>query len=100
MAIVRTDRGIDWHSAMRAFDRSLFRCCQQAVWQPFQTEDLVRASTPNDPMPENSFERSSKRVLDPIDRVSEVLFGLIMVPHFHRLAQCGGSRSREHPHDA
>lgn len=29
-------------------------------------------------MPENS-ERSSKRVLDPIDRVSEVLFGLIMV---------------------
>lgn len=29
-------------------------------------------------MPQNS-ERSSKRVLDPIDRVSEVLFGLIMV---------------------
>jgi len=29
-------------------------------------------------MPENS-ERSSKRALDPIDRVSEVLFGLIMV---------------------
>src|SRR5213079_2185116 len=50
--------------------------------QPFQTEDLVRASTPNDPMPENSFERSSKRVLDPIDRVSEVLFGLIMVLTF------------------
>ncbi len=33
-------------------------------------------------MPENSFERSSKRVLDPIDRVSEVLFGLIMVLTF------------------
>jgi VIT family len=30
-------------------------------------------------MPENSSERSSKRVLEPIDRVSEVLFGLIMV---------------------
>src|SRR5204863_4071791 len=69
-------------SAVRAFDRSLFRCCQQAVWQTFQTENLVRASTPNDPMPENSFERSSKRVLDPIDRVSEVLFGLIMVLTF------------------
>ncbi len=34
------------------------------------------------PMPESSFERSSKRVLDPIDRVSEVLFGLIMVLTF------------------
>src|SRR6184192_2818402 len=33
-------------------------------------------------MPETSFERSSKRVLDPIDRVSEVLFGLIMVLTF------------------
>jgi hypothetical protein len=33
-------------------------------------------------MPENSFGRSSKRVLDPIDRVSEVLFGLIMVLTF------------------
>jgi hypothetical protein len=33
-------------------------------------------------MPKNSFERSSKRVLDPIDRVSEVLFGLIMVLTF------------------
>src|SRR5213080_2855704 len=33
-------------------------------------------------MPENFFERSSKRVLDPIDRVSEVLFGLIMVLTF------------------
>src|SRR5882672_3638312 len=33
-------------------------------------------------MPESSFERSSKRVLDPIDRVSEVLFGLIMVLTF------------------
>jgi len=30
-------------------------------------------------MPGNSSERSSKRVLEPIDRVSEVLFGLIMV---------------------
>src|SRR2546429_9981876 len=33
-------------------------------------------------MPESPFERSSKRVLDPIDRVSEVLFGLIMVLTF------------------
>src|SRR5437867_5556968 len=33
-------------------------------------------------MPENFFERSSKRVLDPIDRISEVLFGLIMVLTF------------------
>src|SRR6185437_6897077 len=33
-------------------------------------------------MPENSSERSSKRVLEPIDRVSEVLFGLIMVLTF------------------
>src|SRR5947208_15370849 len=33
-------------------------------------------------MPESCFERSSKRVLDPIDRVSEVLFGLIMVLTF------------------
>jgi len=33
-------------------------------------------------MPEKSFERSSKRVLDPIDRVSEVPFGLIMVLTF------------------
>src|SRR4029453_16281689 len=33
-------------------------------------------------MPENSSERPSKRVLDPIDRVSEVLFGLIMVLTF------------------
>src|SRR5437764_11834695 len=33
-------------------------------------------------MPENFFERSSKRWLDPIDRVSEVLFGLIMVLTF------------------
>src|SRR5712675_2085176 len=33
-------------------------------------------------MPESSFERSSKRPLDPIDRVSEVLFGLIMVLSF------------------
>jgi hypothetical protein len=33
-------------------------------------------------MPENSSEQSSKRVLEPIDRVSEVLFGLIMVLTF------------------
>src|SRR5947199_3354239 len=33
-------------------------------------------------MPENSSERSSKRLLDPIDRVSEILFGLIMVLTF------------------
>src|SRR5256885_2262829 len=33
-------------------------------------------------MPEGSFELSSKRVLEPIDRVSEVLFGLIMVLTF------------------
>src|SRR5438552_17414670 len=33
-------------------------------------------------MPENFFERSSEGVLDPIDRVSEVLFGLIMVLTF------------------
>src|SRR5437660_9388469 len=30
----------------------------------------------------NSSERSSKRVLEPIDRVSEILFGLIMVLTF------------------
>jgi hypothetical protein len=46
---------------------------------------IMTAATPHKninsqrPMPENSSERSSKRVLDPIDRVSEVLFGLIMV---------------------
>src|SRR5215208_5989078 len=33
-------------------------------------------------MPENFSERSSKRVLEPIDRVSEVLFGLIVVLTF------------------
>ena len=33
-------------------------------------------------MQENFSERSSKRVLEPIDRVSEVLFGLIMVLTF------------------
>jgi hypothetical protein len=33
-------------------------------------------------MPANSSERSSKRVLEPIERVSEVLFGLIMVLTF------------------
>jgi hypothetical protein len=34
------------------------------------------------PMPENSSKLSSKRVLEPIDRVAEVLFGLIMVLTF------------------
>ena len=34
------------------------------------------------PMLDNSSEPSSKRVLEPIDRVSEVLFGLIMVLAF------------------
>lgn len=33
-------------------------------------------------MPEKSSERSSKRVLEPIERISEVLFGLIMVLTF------------------
>src|SRR5256885_2678210 len=33
-------------------------------------------------MPEGSFELSSRRVLEPADRVSEVLFGLIMVLTF------------------
>jgi hypothetical protein len=33
-------------------------------------------------MPEDSSDRFSKRVLEPIDRVSEVLFGLIMVLTF------------------
>jgi hypothetical protein len=33
-------------------------------------------------MPEGSFELSSRRVLEPIDRVSEILFGLIMVLTF------------------
>src|SRR4029450_12201764 len=33
-------------------------------------------------MPENHFQLSSKRVLEPLDRVSEVLFGLIMVLTF------------------
>src|SRR2546430_9831520 len=33
-------------------------------------------------MSEGSFELSSRRVLEPIDRVSEVLFGLIMVLTF------------------
>src|SRR5438874_12707747 len=37
---------------------------------------------PPAPMPEGSFELSSRRVLEPIDRVSEVLFGLIMVLTF------------------
>jgi hypothetical protein len=37
---------------------------------------------PTASMPENSSERSSKRVLEPIDRVSEILFGLIMVLTF------------------
>src|SRR5438045_3203071 len=33
-------------------------------------------------MPEGSFELSMKLVLEPIDRVSEILFGLIMVLTF------------------
>src|SRR5881394_3454071 len=33
-------------------------------------------------MPEGFFTRSSRRVLEPIERVSEVLFGLIMVLTF------------------
>ena len=31
--------------------------------------------------------RPTKRVLDPIDRVSEVLFGLIYGPHVHRVVE-------------
>ncbi|MFZ1221446.1 MAG: VIT1/CCC1 transporter family protein [Chthoniobacterales bacterium] len=48
-------------------------------------------------MPENSSERSSKRVLEPIDRVSEVLFGLIMVLAFTgslSVAEAGRSEVR------
>lgn len=33
-------------------------------------------------MPENAAEKSSKRILEPIERISEVLFGLIMVLGF------------------
>ena len=41
-----------------------------------------------------SNERSTKRVLEPIDRVSEVLFGLIMVLTFTGSLECrrGGPR--------
>jgi hypothetical protein len=48
-------------------------------------------------MPENFSERSSKRVLEPIDRVSEVLFGLIMVLTFTgslSVAEAGRSEVR------
>ena len=48
-------------------------------------------------MPENSSERSSKRVLEPIDRVSEGLFGLIMVLTFTgslSVAEAGRSEVR------
>jgi len=48
-------------------------------------------------MPENSAERSPKRVLEPIDRVSEVLFGLIMVLTFTgslSVAEAGRSEVR------
>src|SRR3954465_14249011 len=48
-------------------------------------------------MPESSSERSSKRVLEPIDRVSEVLFGLIMVLTFTgslSLAEAGRTEVR------
>ena len=41
-----------------------------------QTCGGTDAAMPDDPV------KSSKRVLDPIDRVSEVLFGLIMVLTF------------------
>src|SRR5207302_5682761 len=48
-------------------------------------------------MPEGSFELSSRRVLEPIDRVSEVLFGLIMVLTFTgslSIAEAGRSEVR------
>src|SRR5436305_6329731 len=48
-------------------------------------------------MPEGSFELSSRRVLEPIDRVSEVLFGLIMVLTFTgslSVAEAGRSEVR------
>ena len=48
-------------------------------------------------MPENSSKLSSKRVLEPIDRVSEVLFGLIMVLTFTgslSVAEAGRSEVR------
>ena len=44
-----------------------------------------------------SIERSSRRVLEPIDRVSEVLFGLIMVLAFTgslSVAEAGRSEVR------
>src|SRR6184192_2791045 len=48
-------------------------------------------------MPEGFFTRSSRRVLEPIDRVSEVLFGLIMVLAFTgslSVAEAGRSEVR------
>src|SRR5947207_11154323 len=48
-------------------------------------------------MPEGSFELSSRRGLEPIDRVSEVLFGLIMVLTFAgslSIAEAGRSEVR------
>src|SRR6266404_5840425 len=48
-------------------------------------------------MSENSSARSSKRVLEPIDRVSEILFGLIMVLTFTgslSIAEAGRSEVR------
>src|SRR6266480_312917 len=48
-------------------------------------------------MSENSSDRSSKRVLEPIDRVSEILFGLIMVLTFTgslSVAEAGRSEVR------
>src|SRR2546430_8965663 len=54
---------------LRAFDRSLFRCCQQAVWQTFQTENLVRASTPNE-------DRKSTRLNSSHSQISYAVFCL------------------------
>lgn len=43
---------------------------------PTATSDSTRSGVPHDPQP------SSKRILDPHDRISEILFGLIMVLTF------------------
>src|ERR1044071_3675711 len=81
MADGGADRGLDRHSHVRAFDGAVFRCRQQTVWQPVRSEIFLEIQL-SVPRPETSVERSSKRVLEPIDRVSEVLFGLIMVLTF------------------
>lgn len=52
---------------------------------------MIKEAMPNDPV------KSSKRVLDPIDRISEVLFGLIMVLTFTgslSVAEAGRSEIR------